>query len=300
MKRFTLASAVALALTVGVADWSTKEGAAQAVQIDQVSIAGVVVNTDGQRPEAGVWVIAETSSLPTHFRRIVVTDDQGRFVVPDLPDGAYEVWVRGYGLRDSAPRPASRGQQLTLQVADAATQQAAAQIYPANYWLSMYEPPPAETLPDQFTSQEHWIAEMKLGCMLCHQLGARPTRFRTSPEAWDTAFRRTNRMPETAAVLGSEVLLNSLAEWGSRIAAGEVPPAPTQTGRGGAEHRGDAVGMGAKGFIHPRRDLDRQAQSHVVSLREGLGRRPRTGLLVGTRPEDAHGVLVQGPNQGWV
>ena len=67
---------------------------------------------------------------------------------------------------------------------------------------------------------------MKLGCMLCHQLGADPTRFRTSPEAWDEAFRRTSRMLETAAVLGADALTKSLADWGSRIAAGEVPPAP--------------------------------------------------------------------------
>src|SRR5712691_3138730 len=64
-------------------------------------ITGVVRSSKG--PEAGVWVIAETSDLPTKFRKIVVTNDQGRFLIPDLPKASYKVWVRGYGLLDSSP-----------------------------------------------------------------------------------------------------------------------------------------------------------------------------------------------------
>src|SRR4029453_17678946 len=98
--------------------------------------------------EAGVWVIAETDGLPTHFSRIVVTDDNGQFLIPDLPASAsYDVWVRGYGLRDSQPVKAPRGERLTLQVENAQTPQEAAKIYPANYWLSLYQPPPANILP---------------------------------------------------------------------------------------------------------------------------------------------------------
>ena len=61
------------------------------VRVDKNSVGGVVLNSNGAKPEAGVWVIAETKSLPVPFRKIVVTDDQGRFLVPDLPDGAYEL-----------------------------------------------------------------------------------------------------------------------------------------------------------------------------------------------------------------
>jgi hypothetical protein len=56
------------------------------------------VVTSRSRPEAGVWVIAETRELGTRFAKIVVTDDRGRFVLPDLPKAQYQVWVRGYGL----------------------------------------------------------------------------------------------------------------------------------------------------------------------------------------------------------
>ena len=64
-------------------------------------IQGTVRSATG--PEAGVWVIAETKDLPTGFIKIVVTDDQGRYVVPELPVANYSVWVRGYGLADSKP-----------------------------------------------------------------------------------------------------------------------------------------------------------------------------------------------------
>ncbi|MBI4460256.1 MAG: carboxypeptidase regulatory-like domain-containing protein, partial [Acidobacteria bacterium] len=68
---------------------------AQEVRIDADDIGGVVSSAKG--PEAGVWVIAETMDLPTKFVRVVVTDDQGRYLVPDLPKANYSVWVRGYG-----------------------------------------------------------------------------------------------------------------------------------------------------------------------------------------------------------
>ena len=52
------------------------------------------------KAEAGVWVIAE-AKLGTGYRKIVVTDAKGRFVLPELPKAGYRVWVRGYGLLDS-------------------------------------------------------------------------------------------------------------------------------------------------------------------------------------------------------
>src|SRR5215203_6945400 len=87
------------------------------VQIDNDDIGGVVTSAKG--PEAGVWVIAETNDLPTRFARMVVTDDQGRYVIPDLPDANYQVWVRGYGLVDSPRLRAKPGQILNHAAAPA-------------------------------------------------------------------------------------------------------------------------------------------------------------------------------------
>ena len=91
-----------------------KAGAA-GVQVDKNSVGGVVLNSNGGKPEAGVWVIAETKSLPAPFRKIVVTDEQGRFLVPDMPDGSYELWVRGYGLKDSDHVSAARGAKSSFR-----------------------------------------------------------------------------------------------------------------------------------------------------------------------------------------
>jgi len=82
------------------------------VAIDADDIGGIVSGPNGL--EAGVWVIAETKDLPTKFRKIVVTDDHGRFVIPDLPKANYSVWVRGYGLIDSQPVASSPGKTLAL------------------------------------------------------------------------------------------------------------------------------------------------------------------------------------------
>ena len=83
------------------------------VRVDNNDIGGVVTSSKG--PEAGVWVIAETTDLPTRFARMVVTDDQGRYVVPDLPKATYNIWVRGYGLVDSSKLKATPGKVLNLK-----------------------------------------------------------------------------------------------------------------------------------------------------------------------------------------
>src|SRR6266446_1135756 len=93
--------------------WLGAQQAGGGVALDSDDIGGVVASSKG--PEAGVWVIAETTELPTKFVRIVVTNDQGRYVVPDLPRATYQVFVRGYGLVDSVRVPAKRGQHLDLK-----------------------------------------------------------------------------------------------------------------------------------------------------------------------------------------
>ena len=89
------ALAIAVVLTGSVVEVSAQQSAPAAVAIDNDDIGGVVTGANG--PEAGVWVIAETTDLPTRYAKMVVTDDQGRYVVPDLPKAKYKVWVRGYG-----------------------------------------------------------------------------------------------------------------------------------------------------------------------------------------------------------
>src|SRR5262245_50085255 len=142
MRRVHLRTVAGLSLALGFAALvagPVQLGAQQAptpmVAIENDDIGGVVRGPNG--PEAGVWVIAETTELPTKFARMVVTDDQGRYVIPDLPSASYQVWVRGYGLVDSAKVAARPGQTLELIANAAPTPGAAAVVYPAAYWYSM-------------------------------------------------------------------------------------------------------------------------------------------------------------------
>src|ERR1700757_3955042 len=118
-----LATALAAASLLAVAAPARAQQAP--VAIDNDDIGGVVRGPGG--PEAGVWVIAETRDLPTRFTKSVVTDDQGRYVIPDLPKGRYELWVRGYGLVDSNHVAAEPGQHVDLTAVLAPNEAAAAQ-----------------------------------------------------------------------------------------------------------------------------------------------------------------------------
>src|SRR5688500_4024154 len=146
-------------------------------------ITGGVMGPGG--PEPGVWVIAETGDLGTKFRKIVVTDDEGRFLLPELPQASYRVWVRGYGLVDSQPVSAVPGQDLALTAAAAPTPQQAASIYPASYWLSLMQPPSAHEFPgtgprgngisEDIKTLDEFMFAVK-GCLRCHQVGTKWTR----------------------------------------------------------------------------------------------------------------------------
>ncbi len=225
-----------------LADTAALQGQADQVAIDADDIGGMVVSRNG--PEAGVWVIAETHDLPTTFRKIVVTDANGRFVLPDLPGGRYQVWVRGYGLVDSRPVASRPGDHLLLQATIAPNARAAAQIYPATYWLSLIKVPPASDFPGtgpngngispMMKTQADWIHNMKSGCELCHQLGTLATRrippafthVSSSVDAWsmrtESGLNGTS-MIETMGRFGRERALSMYADWSDRIAQGAVP-----------------------------------------------------------------------------
>ena len=208
-------------------------------------LGGVVTSSNGI--EAGVWVIAETQSLATKFAKIVVTDDAGRFVLPELPDATYDVWVRGYGLVDSEKvslAPDRDDVQLTAMVAP--TPAAAAQYYPGNYWYSLIEPPAASEFPgtgpdgngisENLQTQHAWVDLMKQNCQLCHQLGNEATRvvqhrdeFDSTVAAWDHRVQtgqRGNQMSNSMGRFGRERGLEMFANWTDRIAAGEIPEQP--------------------------------------------------------------------------
>jgi hypothetical protein len=210
------------------------------VAIDDDDIGGVVTGPHG--PEAGVWVIAETRDLPTRYAKMVVTDDQGRYVVPDLPKAKYQVWVRGYGLIDSPKVDGIAGQQLNLTAVPAPNDAAAAQYYPAINWFAMLKIPDKNQfggksdIPEKVT-QTDWLTTMKnQACVGCHQLGQLSTRtipaalgeFKSGEEAWIRRVQAGQASPSMVNPLAGKlggVPFKYFGDWTDRIAKGELPSA---------------------------------------------------------------------------
>jgi hypothetical protein len=215
------------------------------VPVGEDDIGGRVTGPKG--PEAGVWVIAETTELPTKFVKIVVTDEGGRFLMPDLPKAGYNVWVRGYGLVDSPKRRATPGSTIDLSAVPTNDPREAAQYYPAGYWYSLMRIPDKSEFPGTgegngimpaVTSQAELLRTLKSGaCTACHQLGNKATReipaafshYPSSIAAWERRLQSGQaggNMIGTIAQLGQPRMLAMFADWTDRIAKGEVPSAP--------------------------------------------------------------------------
>ncbi|MEO8679610.1 MAG: carboxypeptidase-like regulatory domain-containing protein [Vicinamibacterales bacterium] len=207
------------------------------VPIDPDDIGGTVAGPAG--PEAGVWVVAETRDLPVRFIKIVVTDDRGRYVLPDLPAAKYSVWARGYGLVDSAKVTSQPGQHVNITATLAPSAAAAAHYYPAIYWYSMLRIPGAaefgkNPLIAPNMNQTRWLDQVKSnGCVGCHQLGQLSTR--TIPEAFgrvkssDEAWKRRVQSGQAGEMMSGQLSgMGALSfqlygDWTDRIAKGELP-----------------------------------------------------------------------------
>jgi hypothetical protein len=236
--------AVGVFMLASLSAMSARQAAPPAGSVDADDLGGVVASAKG--PEAGVWVIAETTDLPTKFVRIVVTDDRGRYLMPDLPAKAtYSVWVRGYGLVDSPKVSTTGGRTLNLTATIAPTPAAAAAYYPAGYWWAMLNVPGKHEFPGtgptgngispNVRSQAEFLRQLKSGgCWACHQLGNKATReipkelgtFPTSVHAWERRIQSGQaggQMANGVNAMGRERALKMFADWTDSIAAGKLP-----------------------------------------------------------------------------
>ena len=239
IRRAALASLTAGMIAASLA-WPSAQSGGTSIAIDADDIGGVVTGPKG--PEAGVWVIAETTDLPTKFTEIVVTDDRGRYLLPDLPKAAYKMWVRGYGLVDSTPVQSAPGRTQDLTAVIAPSARAAAEYYPANYWLALLQFPPASEFPGTgpqgngipvtYKTQDQWVSAVK--CANCHQIGNKATRefpkslgtFHSGEAAWDRRVQSGQSgapMSNAFSAPGRARNAKLWASWTDRIAAGEFP-----------------------------------------------------------------------------
>jgi hypothetical protein len=245
MRSFYLAGVATLAIAGYFFTGRVKLEAQQAagLKIDAHDIGGVVSTSKG--PEAGVWVIAETTDLPTRYIKEVVTDDRGRYLLPDLPNAKYAVWARGYGLVDSPKVESEPGKQVDLKPTVAPDARTAAQLYPANYWYALLKVPDKSEFPGTGDSgngispnvktQDQWLHLIKTdSCESCHQLGNLYTRtippmlasLDSPAQQW---LRRVRSGQAGSAMMGGLSQLGAnratqvFGDWTTRIAKGELP-----------------------------------------------------------------------------
>jgi hypothetical protein len=242
-----IAIIVAVLSAAALAEFLAGQVKNETVRITNSDLGGVVSSPNGA--EAGVWVIAETTDLPTKFVKIVVTDDSGRYLVPELPKANYSVWVRGYGLVDSPKVKATPGITLNLKAVLAPNKKAATEYYPALYWFSLLQMPPKSDFPgtgpsgngiaSSIRSQGEWIRQIVNtdGCTGCHQMGDKATReipksilsqSADTRAAWDLRIKAGQAgggMSARFDQVGRKRALGMYADWTDRIAHGELPAA---------------------------------------------------------------------------
>ena len=215
---------------------AASQAAGSEPRIAAAEIGGTVTSAHGA--EAGVWVIAETRDFPTRFAKIVVTDAAGRYLIPELPQAKYRVWVRGYGLVDSPGVDATPEHRLDIATTIASDAAMAAKTYPAAYWYAMMKIPEdaqVAKLPGGRNGYLMWMKNM--GCVGCHQLGNLATRtipkslgtFKSSQEAWLRRLQSGQAGIQMINIVQGALAgipIHYLADWTDRIAAGELPAVP--------------------------------------------------------------------------
>jgi hypothetical protein len=289
-------AAVVAALLIAM---PARVGAQQSnVTVSDNDLGGTVTGPNG--PEAGVWVIAETSGLPTKFAKIVVTDDSGRYLIPDLPAASYSVWVRGYGLVDSPKTETRPGSIVNLTATPAPNAAAAAELYPAIYWYSMLKVPDKSEfpLPAGPKSQAQWLDIVKTnGCYGCHALGNKATRtippafgeIKPSIAAWERRIQSGQALTQMVNAVGRLDTARAFvlfADWTDRIAAGELPAARPSRPQG--VERNIVLTMwdwaGPKDYLHDEASTDRRKPTVNAN-----------GLIFGATEESTDLVPVLNP-----
>ena len=172
---------VVIGLVLSPPELDVRAQTGNGVSIDPDDLAGTVTGAKG--PEAGVWVIAETTDLPTKFTRIVVTDDRGRYLVPDLPKATYNIWVRGYGLVDSPKVQSAPGKVLDLRAVQAPDARAAAAVLSCRVLAVVDSRAGQERVPRHWAERQRHFADNDLTTRL--DPNAEVGRLHGVPPAWD-------------------------------------------------------------------------------------------------------------------
>ena len=213
------------------------------IPIDNDDIGGVVTSAKG--PEAGVWVIAETNDLPTRFARMVVTDDQGRYVIPESAQSQLRhlgarLRIGGFTESEKRSRQASQPQSGggAKRSRGSAILSGNLLVFHARRFLKPDEFGGKGEIPAKLTQTE-WLNTMKNnGCIGCHQLGQLSTRTfpKSVPHPIGTWGRPKNRGSAASSPVNPASKCSTL--WSSKWAARRFAISPTgRTGSPRASYR---------------------------------------------------------------
>ena len=116
----------------------------------------------------------------------VYADENGRFTVPDLPDGVYDVRARRFGFRDAYEmgiEPDGRSLAVSLEIETDRYDRLAA--LPSNRWFALaLAEMPDDQMREEFDRQ----------CTFCHQQGSWATRVQRDADQWEKIFSLMARM----------------------------------------------------------------------------------------------------------
>lgn len=162
---------------------------------------GQVLDARGQ-PVSGAVVSARNRSLAR--TTTVYSDREGRYSMPGLPEGLYDLRVRQFGFKDGAAMETrANGQAVDFSMVPETDEYDRVAALPSNRWFALaLAAMPNERMREEFERQ----------CTFCHQQGSWATRVERTPQQWEKIFSLMARMggiltPQTRKALPA--VLNS-------------------------------------------------------------------------------------------
>ncbi len=265
----------------------------------------------GRKPASGSS--RETTDLGTRFAKMAVTDERGRYVMPDLPKAHYRVWVRGYGLvefaegrgrarqdpqpdRRGGAEPCRRGAILSGDLLGLDDPIPGPEPLPRHRRQRQRHPEDFKTpgAVAQFR-QDQWLRQLPpdrqlrdadLSPELGHfdsSLDAWSRRLSVGPAGHDMVNFITQLMTPGRRASGGARRLDRPHQ-GRRVAE----PHPAAAGRHRAQSRRHGARLARPQALPARPDADRQAQPDRQRLRPDLRRRRAQQQPAGARPGPQH------------
>ena len=274
------------------------------IAIDADDIGGVVTSANG--PEAGVWVIAETTDLPHQAAKIVVTDDRGPLpacLTCRRRTTRCGCAAMASSIREGADSAPGKLLNLTAVVAPSASRSGPVLSgrstgMPCSRCLRRASSPAPVSngngISRERQSQAEWVSRLKTRRLrqACHQLGNKATRelspklgtFKSSVDAWEHRVQVGQAGPNMVNQMQQHgpAGADAVGRLTDRVKGGEAdlrPARPQGLERNVVLTQWD---YGDAKKYYARRQRDRQAESDSVNANGPIYIDPRSAPTTST------------------